>query len=400
VIGLTGNDLTIAKYLNKSNLTSQAYLDLTKLSGHALKEALSSVSPTRNADGIYAAEQTMFALSEMVTSHLDEHRFFKSMNEENYTVAMRLADASDELLADASDDIAFFGSKNSCKPVCCIPETEDYDFWIGAFGELSYQKAQDQSPAFNFLTEGVLAAFDYYMDRGFIGGGLGYAHTHLHEDNHAGKASINYGIGTVYGGFDMSHFYMDVALLGVYNHIDNHRFINFPGFSATASAKINGWQFDPHVDLGYDVDYDWGCLEPFAAVDWANSWQRGYHEHGADSLNMSQGRHHSSLLRTEAGLKLYEDWQYDWGSFLLKEKLSWVYKKPFGTGSVTAAVVGGAGFFTVESLTSVQNLGAVGFEFLARIGKRNPVSVGVAYAGEFGKQYQSHEVLLSVTKDF
>jgi hypothetical protein len=54
----------------------------------------------------------------------------------------------------------------------------------------------------------------------------------------------------------------------------------------------------------------------------------------------------------------------------------------------------------VESLTSVQNLGAVGFEFLARIGKRNPVSVGVAYAGEFGKQYQSHEVLLSVTKDF
>jgi hypothetical protein len=400
--GLKANDLTIAKYLNKSKLTSQAYLDLTKLSGHALKEALRSVSPSRNANSTYAAQQTMFALSDLITSHFDEHRFFKSRKKEEPTVAMRLAKTSSEIVADASEDGAFLGSAPSINPglPSYAPAKNNYDVWIGSFVEAAYQKAHHQSSAFHFLTEALLAAFDYYMKHGFVGGGMGYGHTHIHDDNHSGKASINYGIGTVYGGFGVNHFYMDLALLGVYYHNDNQRFISYPGISATALSKINGWQLDPHIDLGYDFDYDWGGVEPFAAIDWGNSWQRGYREHGAGALNMIEGRHHSSLLRTEAGLKLYEDWEYDWGFFLLKEKVSWVYKKPYGTGSVTAAIVGGAGRFTVESLSSVQNLGAVCLELSARIGKKNPVSASVGYGGEFGEQYQSHEVMLRVTKDF
>ncbi len=408
LIGLKGNDRKIAKYLNKSNLTSQAYLDLTHLSGGELKKALRSISPTRNADAIYAAQQTTFALSEMASSHFNEHRFFKSMKKEKPTVAMLMADPS-ELLVDASSEALADGSLISkCKPPMkkkaslCPPENNNnFDVWVGAFGEASYQKAQHESPAFRFITEGLLGALDYYIgDHGFVGGGLGYAHTHLHEDHHAGKASTNYAIATIYGEFDFSHFYTELVLWGIYNRIDNQRHISFPGFSATAISKTNGWQLDPHVGIGYDIDKNWGCIEPFAAADWANSWRQGYHEHGAGAFNMHEKRHHSSLLRTEAGVRFYEDWEYDWGVFLLKEKISYVYKKPFGTGSVTAAVVGGAGSFSVESLSSVQNLGSVGFEFLTRVGKKKPVSFSAAYAGEFGKQYQSHEVILSVTKDF
>ncbi len=406
--GLKGNDRKIAKYLNKSHLTSQAYLDLTTLSGGELKKALRSISPTRNADAIYAAQQTTFALSEMASAHFNEHRFFKSMKKEKPTIAMLGADTSSELLADASSETLDHVSVQSRNPSMkkkaslCPPENNNnFDVWVGAFGEASYQKAQHESPAFRFITEGILGALDYYIgDHGFVGGGLGYAHTHLHEDDHIGKASTNYAIGTIYGGFDFSHFYTEVVLWGIYNRIDNQRYVSFPGFSATAISKTNGWQFDPHVGIGYDIDKNWGCIEPFAAADWAHSWRQGYHEHGAGAMNMHEKRHHSSLLRTEAGVRFYEDWEYDWGVFLLKEKISYVYKKPFGTGSVTAAVVGGAGSFSVESLSSVQNLGSVGFEFLTRVGKKKPVSFSAAYAGEFGKQYQSHEVILSVTKDF
>ena len=139
---------------------------------------------------------------------------------------------------------------------------------------------------------------------------------------------------------------------------------------------------------------------PFTSVDWAVSWQRSYQERGASPFNAKQKAHTSSLVRSETGLKFCEKWDKSWGAFLLREKLSYVFEKPFGTGTVNTAFVGTPGSFTVTAVNQNLNLGSVGLNFIAAIGKKKPYRVDLGYEGEFGSNYWSSQLNLTVSKDF
>jgi hypothetical protein len=82
------------------------------------------------------------------------------------------------------------------------------------------------------------------------------------------------------------------------------------------------------------------------------------------------------------------------------EKLSYVNKLPFQTGSVTAFLTGSPGSFTVETLTGTQNLGVGQFELIFNPTKRKLPRLALGYQGEFGSKFQSHQVLLSLEKTF
>ena len=68
--------------------------------------ALKSISPSRNALPIFAAQNLYFSLSEVVSSHLSQHRFLKELSGKNETLAMQLFEegkgGSMGYLADAS----------------------------------------------------------------------------------------------------------------------------------------------------------------------------------------------------------------------------------------------------------------------------------------------------------
>jgi uncharacterized protein with beta-barrel porin domain len=106
------------------------------------------------------------------------------------------------------------------------------------------------------------------------------------------------------------------------------------------------------------------------------------------------------MVRSETGLKFCEKWECDWGCFFLREKASYVFEKPFGTGTVNTAFIGTPGSFTVSAVNQNLNLGAVGLDFLFLIGKKRSVKVDLAYEGEFGSRYWSNQLNLTVSKDF
>ena len=90
----------------------------------------------------------------------------------------------------------------------------------------------------------------------------------------------------------------------------------------------------------------------------------------------------------------------DWGIFYLKEKISYVFEKPFGTGTVNTAFVGMPGAFTVTAVNQNLNLGSIGLNFLMVVGKENTINVDLGYQGEFGSNYSSNELILTISKGY
>ncbi len=370
--GLSGNALTLANYLNSNAPTfSPAFNSLESLTGQALKKAINSVSPVRDSLGTFATQNTVFSFNELIKSRLSDRRDMRCL-----------------IFVNPEE-------KNSC--CCCEPEW-DISGWLGALVEYSHQNAQDQTPAFSFTSEGVLAALDYSGDGGVVGGGFGYGSTQI---DHAGRAHINQYYGTFYGMVAFDYFYADFALWGGYHQINNKRHISFPGFDATAKANIHGWQFSPHLELGFSKPMNWGGYEPFVGLDWVNNWENGFKEKGADGLNMKITSRYSSLLRSEIGARIYETFCFNWCWLVLKEKLSYVNKTTFGTGKVTASLIGGfPGSFTVNTFDETQNLASIGFEILLDPTDDWYPYFSLEYAGEYGSGFQSHEGILKIVKQF
>lgn len=380
--GLSGNSLKVANYLNANAPSSNAFMSLSALSGDPLSQALESISPSRNAFGTYITEQIAFSLSNLISAHMDGLRISLQKSSEDHFTSTLTADNSNRLIADKS------------------PENK-FSVWVSGFGEFAHQDASSQNPSFNFISEAALAGIDYQGEnRSVVGGGLGYAHTHYYEDNHAGHGNINYYFVSLYSNHFISNFYFSPAILGIFNQIDNVRSISFSGFSENAHANIFAWQFIPHLEVGYDAKFSWGNISPFTSADLAISWQRGYQEHGASPFNAKQKANNSSMVRSETGLKFCEKWEKNWGALVLREKVSYVFEKPYGTGTVNSSFVGMPGAFTVTALNQNLNLGIVGLNLLVVIGKTKPVQLNFGYEGELGSNYWSNELMFTISKGF
>jgi outer membrane autotransporter protein len=380
--GFSGNALKVANYLNENGNGSSLAL-LSGLTGRDLQTALDSISPSRNAFGSFTAAQTAFSFNNLLGAHLDGFRFAQARDEEENFTAALLVDAAEEVL------------------LCVKKRPDRLSAWVSGFGEFAHLAASDQNPAFNFVTGAVLAGFDYRgQNKGLLGGSVGYARSHYYANQNGGSGNINFYLASVYGNVLAGNFYFSPALWGIFNQTDNERNVAFPGFSANAEADILAWEIVPHLEVGYEWKYSWGEIIPFAAVDWALLWQRGYTETGASLYNAVQKANDSSFLRSETGFKLCQQWEKSWGLFLLKEKVSYVFEKPFGTGNVQASFVGMPSGFTVTAVDQILNLGAIGLDFLFAVGEDRSVTLDFDYEGEFGPQYWSNELMLTISKNF
>ena len=184
--------------------------------------------------------------------------------------------------------------------------------------------------------------------------------------------------------------------------IDQVRNTKMTSFSFRSSSHPHGWQFLPHLELGFKKNSQNNnfCLNPFVMLDWANAWQESYQEKGNSPFNAAQKAYYGSLLRTEAGLRFYETFFFQSWNFSIQEKISYVNTQSFNAGKVNAFLVGSPGSFTVETLSSAQNLGvgqlAMSFDPLNAC---YPTST-LFYQGEFGTQYQSHQVNIELAWQF
>jgi hypothetical protein len=171
-------------------------------------------------------------------------------------------------------------------------------------------------------------------------------------------------------------------------------------FEFRTKAHPKGWQVSPHLEFGYDFNSNKLTTEPFVMFDWINNWQKAHKEHGSGPFNAGHKRHYSSFLRSETGVRVYETFRFDRWNFVIQEKVSYVNKKPFNVGRIKAFLIGSPGTFTVETLTTTQNLGVAELEFIFQPHNLHYPRATLEYQGEFGSMYQSHLASLELTWKF
>jgi autotransporter-associated beta strand protein len=385
---LTGNQLKLANFINSnpSLVDNPDAAALISLTGDAEKSALDRISPSRNSFGAYAAQNTAFAAAKLLSQHLRE----KTMSQHNLA-AFQTNSPNSQLLA--------FGSEKGLP--FAQPSTFKNGFWAAPFALIATQDEQEQNPSFNFQAEGGMVGRDYmFEDNYLLGGSIGYAHIHQHDQNDNGHASMNFYFAALYSDLAWGQFYLNPALFVAYVHDDNVRKIQYATVDATAKAHIHSWQLMPQLELGYTIQKKNKALEPFALLDWSINWQGSYTEKGSSLWNWHQKAANTSFLRSEFGCRFYQNWLMKWGALVLSAKGSYVNKQPFGTGTVTASLSGVPGSVSVESFTKNQSLAGVGLFLLAHFGQKRDLYLQLAYDGEYGAGYSGSEFFIKFTKLF
>ena len=394
---LSGNNLIFANYINEFALQNAFYFIPANLDG-TLNAALQSAAPQRNAISIYTASNNLFNLTTSFSNYIRDQQSNGFWPQKQSTTVSKNSLSSEELLASLS---------LQKKTTTNAPLDPPFTIWFEAIGALAYQKSQRQTARFNPATGGAILAFDYMiMPELRVGGGISYLFTHIHEKEDQGHSDINQEEGFIYSSWDNQRFYVDMLVMGGGVQIDQLRKITMTSFSFRSSSQPNGWQLLPHLEFGYkknvfnQSETSKFCINPFGMVDWANAWQGSYQEKGISPFNAAQKSYYGSLLRTEAGMRFYETFFFDSWNLTVQEKISYVNTQSFNAGKMSAFLVGSPGSFTVGTLSSAQNLGvaqlAMSFDPLDA---RYPTST-LFYQGEFGTQYQSHQLNIGLVWQF
>jgi hypothetical protein len=400
---LSGNNLIYANYINEF-ASQNVFFFIPSILDGTYASALESAAPTRNAISMYTASNNLFNLTTSFSIHIRDQWASRIRNREEKTVQTSEASASIQINDWKSDNNllasqTYPNSEREQKDELNKKDKSPYTIWFDTVGLLAYQKAQQQTPAFNPSTIGGILAFDAMIgENSQVGGGAAYLFTHIHEKQGAGQSNINQEDVFVYASWDNQRFYIDGMILAGPVQISQARKIQMTGFNFQSSSKPNGWQLIPHLELGWNQNHLYQAfdfsLNLFAMLDWANAWQGRYKEKGDGPFNIEQKAHYASLLRTEVGLRIYETIFFEQGNLIFQEKASYVNTQSFGMGKVNAFLVGFPGLFTVETLSSAQNLGVGQFAMMFQPKNGCYPSSTVFYQGEFGVQYQSHQVNL------
>ena len=419
---LNGNNLIFANYINKYAPQDAFYFVPAYFDG-TLADALESAAPTRNAASLYTAGKNLFYLMTGLSNHLHDRsmkiRTKVKMPQASVALGAKSWKSEDELLASISlqpseqsiEQPSEQPLVQSTEQPSDQPEEEYFEMeersnsvWFEAIGALAYQKVQHQTPGFNPTTGGAILAYDGKVsEHTRVGVGADYLFTHVHEKKDAGHSHINQEDLFVYSTWENKDVYVDLSILGGFFQISQVRKIHMTGFEFKSTSHPHGWQLLPHVELGYHYTRPQGVeltFNPFIMVDWANAWQHSYKEKGSGPFNAGQKSHYSSLVRTEVSLRMYETVFFNAWNLIFQEKAGYVNVHSFRTGNVNAFLVGSPGSFTVTTLTSPQNLGVAEFAMIFAPHSSGYPTGTIFYQGEFGVQYQSHQVAIELAWNF
>jgi uncharacterized protein with beta-barrel porin domain len=331
-------------------------------------------SPARNAFSAYVTHMTVFSFSRMVNNYLDNKRFISEH--------------------DISKEVASVGPS---------PENKDkkYNVWVNGFVDIAHQSRVDQNTYFNFTSEGVLIGFDYQgIPEADIGCAILRAFSQVTDGDRMGSSDIVYAAGSVYADYYWDDFYVNGAFWGVFHQIENRRNITYSDVDTKASGRINGWQIGPHLEAGHMKKISTYEFQPYVAVDYVVNWEASFTETGAGALDMHQRSQTSSMVQTVIGMKFFQAIEKENARLGFKEGVSYINRIPFGTGTVSTSIFGASDFVTLKSFTQTQILGAIEAAFFAELGKKRDVIISLGYEGQFGSEYISNEVILTLSKSF
>lgn len=285
-----------------------------------------------------------------------------------------------------------------CSP--CEPKERKNQIWADAWGQWGRQTGHSGLVGYNNNTYGALFGFDYRASpRGIIGAVIGYSNTHLHNHSHRGHGTMQSYYGGGYGAYYSRIFFLDLSATGIWSDIDEQRKIVFGSINRTAQTDHRAYAFSADLRTGFRLSTKALEVRPFGGVNYVYMHERGFNEHGADSLNLHVRHKMYGLWRSEAGLDLYRCFAFEGWKWIPRAKASGIWEnRPRGT-DYRANLRGEPGSFVVEGVYPNRFLYSLDASMqMLFLCDRFSVEMGYRYLN--GKNYVSNEANIQLVGRF
>ena len=187
--------------------------------------------------------------------------------------------------------------------------------------------------------------------------------------------------------------FLDLAVIGGLNGFNASRKIEFgvasPGFiNRKAHTRHHGWDLDAHLDGGGIID-QWKFMEirPFISFDYLLIHEDGFHEHGADSLNLHVQKTTDTMLRSEAGINLSRCFRIKHGYWIPEVRFSVVRENRFNGHTYRSNFQQQPGSFFVKALYPTRTLFSPGAGITWGFFE-DKMNLSFYYDGEFGDGFK------------
>lgn len=380
---LSGNNRTLAEYINQNAPNTASYFLPATLAGK-LNSALESASPARNAATLFSSDNTFFSVAQGISRRSRDARQFRRFEEKE------------------KKELALVAA-NTSNVTNCPCENRLNNLWGEVIGLVAHQDRQNETPGFDPWSVGALLAYDMQKTKNFRGGlGLAYAYTSLDFDKGNGNSNVNQESLSIFGLWNRHHAYANLAVWFGLFQTNIERNMHLAPFDFRATSFTSGYQFDPHIEMGYDYDFrnDTCTFEPFVTVDWIHNWQSPYKEYSKNPLKFFQQNLHSSMLRTEVGFRVYEEFEFKSWNLVLQETLSYLNKDTYSLGNWKGFLLGAPGTLVLDTLSDAEHFGSLAFSILFDPKKPKYPSGKLGYKGELGSSYRSHQITASTEWSF
>lgn len=291
-----------------------------------------------------------------------------------------------------------------------------YSLWLTPLGNFTKQNSRSQhgtcdnsKVGFSGSTWGSTLGFDAIpFDYLAIGGAVSYVHTDLDWKGSLADSQTNSVYGSLFGSLFNSLVYLDLGIMGAYDHFDASRRITLTNLFSTlhlrAKHKEDAGEFDAFAEFGYTLNHTDLQFNPFVTMDYQHLHQGNYKESGAEAIDLEVQKRNSNLLRTEAGARfsLCQKSIFESGfSFIEQVKLSYVHEERFDGKKTTSEFIGppDSSSFVVNGFWPDRDLISPGASFQIVL-PNNQFSLDFRYDGEFGKNWYNHTGSLEILYAF
>jgi len=295
---------------------------------------------------------------------------------------------------------------SQCRAACTheIGRKHRTEVWLDGWGDFMHQEHYQGEVGFHADAGGVVLGIDHSFTGNFYLGIAGASTFSSVDWNHSvGKGTVTSYYGLIYASWCSSHFFLQGGALGASNNYTEHRRIFLVAAAPVnttiqrkAKGDYSGAEAGGYLSAGALLHTRSCDLSFLLSSEYYYLHQQGFHEHGADSLNLRLKSANSDLFRATMAISLSHCFMQDRSKLIPMVQVGVVREERWRGRSFHATLEGNESlYFTVYGMKPSRTLVAPLLGLTAWI-YDDHCSLSIFYSGEFNANYQDQQVNLQI----
>lgn len=278
---------------------------------------------------------------------------------------------------------------------CDMSIRSEPQFELQYISEQGNERSGGEHPGYNYYTIGGIGNTNLQCTKELmIGMQAAYLDNKIHFHQSGGSGHLQNIIGGLYASYDNPCYFLDALLSGGYNWATVRRSIEFLGIDREAHSHPNGFDVEAHLQYGLNLPVCNWLVTPLLRTSYFYVRQNHFHEHGADSLDLSVHSFSAQTLRTVLGFGLTRTFCVGCINLIPQVQLAWAHDFFLDNRKIRADLIQLGDEFAVDCFHRDRNSFLVAANLTAQLS--NHISLVGRYEAEIENHFVSQTVQLSM----